>query len=146
MSWTRGHASSTHVHELHRPVFLYIAHAELRACVGALRGKWGARLNAHTELRAKRQRSAREVIFWNRPIEPFDVASTGTISRAMKRDDRIIHYLTSPGPASSSHLNPVSFHSSSLRSLNGNSSVGQGLTLVHLSAQLERFLWDRRCA
>ena len=24
--------------------------------------------------------------------------------------------------------------------------VGQGLTLVHFSAQLERFLWDRGCA
>jgi hypothetical protein len=23
---------------------------------------------------------------------------------------------------------------------------GQGLTLVHFSAQLERFLWDRGCA
>jgi len=25
-------------------------------------------------------------------------------------------------------------------------AVGQGLTLVHFSAQLERFVWDRGCA
>ena len=37
--------------------------------VSAPRGKAGARLNAHTELRAKRQRSAREAINRNRPIE-----------------------------------------------------------------------------
>jgi hypothetical protein len=24
--------------------------------------------------------------------------------------------------------------------------VGKGLSLVHCSAQLERFVWDRRCA
>ena len=36
--------------------------------VSAPRGKACARLNAHTELRAKRQRSAREVIYRNRPI------------------------------------------------------------------------------
>ena len=36
--------------------------------VSAPRGKAGARLNAHTELRAKRQRSAREVIYPNRPV------------------------------------------------------------------------------
>jgi hypothetical protein len=42
--------------------------------VSAPRGKAGARLNAHTELRAKRQRSAREAIYRNRPIvqrQPF---------------------------------------------------------------------------
>jgi hypothetical protein len=27
-----------------------------------------------------------------------------------------------------------------------HSSVDQGLTLVHFSAQLERFVWDRGCA
>jgi hypothetical protein len=31
-------------------------------------GKAGARLNAHTELRAKRQRSAREAIYRDRPV------------------------------------------------------------------------------
>ena len=36
--------------------------------VSAPRGKVGARLNAHTELRAKRQCSAREAIYQNRPI------------------------------------------------------------------------------
>jgi len=47
--------------------------------VSAPHGKAGARLNAHTEFRAKRQRSAREAIYRNRPIEPkgipYDVAS-----------------------------------------------------------------------
>ena len=38
--------------------------------VSAPRGKAGARLNAHTELRTKRQRSAREAIYRNRPIAP----------------------------------------------------------------------------
>ena len=36
--------------------------------VSAPRGNAGARLNAHTELRAKRQRSAREMIYRNLPI------------------------------------------------------------------------------
>jgi len=36
--------------------------------VSAPRGKASARLNAHTELRAKRQRSAREATYRNRPI------------------------------------------------------------------------------
>jgi len=37
--------------------------------VSAPRGKAGVRLNAHTELRAKRQRSAREAMYRNRSIE-----------------------------------------------------------------------------
>ena len=37
--------------------------------VSAPRGKAGDRLNAHTELRAKRQRSAREAIYRNRPTD-----------------------------------------------------------------------------
>jgi hypothetical protein len=37
--------------------------------VSAPRGKAGAMLNAYTELRAKRQRSAREAIYRNRPIQ-----------------------------------------------------------------------------
>ena len=37
--------------------------------VSAPRGKAGARLNAHTELRTRRQRSAQEAIYRNRPIE-----------------------------------------------------------------------------
>ena len=28
----------------------------------------------------------------------------------------------------------------------GGSSLGQGLTFVHLPAKLERFVWDRGCA
>ena len=38
-----------------------------RQTVSALRGKAGAMLNAHTELRAKRQRLAREAMYRNRP-------------------------------------------------------------------------------
>jgi hypothetical protein len=37
-------------------------------CVSAPRGEAGARLNAHTELRIKHQRSAREAIYRIRPI------------------------------------------------------------------------------
>jgi hypothetical protein len=37
------------------------------------RGKAGAMLNAHTELRTKRQRSAREAIYRNRTME-YDTA------------------------------------------------------------------------
>jgi hypothetical protein len=36
--------------------------------VSAPRGKAGTRLNVHTELRAKRQRSVREAMYRNRPI------------------------------------------------------------------------------
>ena len=43
--------------------------------VSAPRGKGGASLNAHTELRAKRQRAAREAMYRNRRINP--VARTG---------------------------------------------------------------------
>jgi hypothetical protein len=43
-------------------------------CVIAPRGKTGARLNAHTELRAKRQRSAREAIYRNWPIDDLSSA------------------------------------------------------------------------
>ena len=37
--------------------------------VSALRGRAGARLNAHTELRTKRQRLVREAIYRNRLIQ-----------------------------------------------------------------------------
>jgi hypothetical protein len=54
--------------------FRYIAKGEMpiQSCgqsVIARRGKAGARLNTHTELRARRQRSAREAIYRNRPVE-----------------------------------------------------------------------------
>jgi hypothetical protein len=38
--------------------------------VSAPHGKAGARLNAHTKLRAKRQQSAREAKYRSRPIQP----------------------------------------------------------------------------
>jgi len=59
-----------------RPMLVYLlGEMPIRSCrqsVSALRGKAGARLNAHTELRAKCQRSAREAIYRNRPILQLD--------------------------------------------------------------------------
>jgi hypothetical protein len=65
-----------------RPISVYrLCEMPIQSCgqgVSAPRGKAGARLNAHTELRAKRQRSAREAIYRNRPVEKhaLNVAST----------------------------------------------------------------------
>jgi len=57
----------------HTPISVYrLGEMPIQSCeqsVSAPRGKAGARLSAHTELRAKRQRSAREVTYRNRPIE-----------------------------------------------------------------------------
>jgi len=54
-----------------RPISVYrLGEMPIQSCgqsVSARRGKEGARLNAHTKLRAKRQRSAREAIYRNRP-------------------------------------------------------------------------------
>jgi hypothetical protein len=50
-----------------RPISVYrLGEIPIQSCrqsVSALRGKAGARLNAHTELRAMRQRSALEAIY-----------------------------------------------------------------------------------
>jgi hypothetical protein len=55
-----------------RPISVYRLGEMLMQSCGqsgsALRGKAGARWNAHTELRTKRQRSARVVIYRHRPI------------------------------------------------------------------------------
>jgi len=55
-----------------RPISVYrLGHMPIQSCgqnVSAPRGNAGVRLNAHTELRAKRQRSARGAIYRNRPI------------------------------------------------------------------------------
>ena len=55
-----------------RPMSVYrLGEMHTQSCgqsVSAPRGKAGARLNAHTELRTKRQRSAREAIYRIRPI------------------------------------------------------------------------------
>jgi hypothetical protein len=57
----------------HRPISVYrLGEMPIQCCVQSVRaprGKAGARLNAHTELRARRQRSAREMIYRNRPIQ-----------------------------------------------------------------------------
>jgi len=54
------------------PISVYrLGEIPIQSCgvsVSALRGKAGAMLNAHTVLRVKRQRSAREAIYRNRPI------------------------------------------------------------------------------
>jgi len=55
-----------------RPISVYrLGAMPIQSCgqnVIAPRGKAGARMNAHTELRTKRQRSAPEAIYRNRPI------------------------------------------------------------------------------
>jgi hypothetical protein len=55
---------------------------------------------------------------------------------------------TSPRKMSSMKIaDPVEYgHMSDPRFASTPSGIGQGLTLVHLSAQLERFLWNRGCA
>jgi len=66
--WRRV-GKAVHV-QLNEPISVY--EMPIQSCgqsVSAPRGKAGVRLNAHTELRAKRQRSAREAIYRNRPIE-----------------------------------------------------------------------------
>jgi hypothetical protein len=56
-----------------RPISIYrLGEMPIQSCVqsvSAPRGKAGAGFNAHTELQAKRQRSAREAIYRNRPVE-----------------------------------------------------------------------------
>jgi len=37
-------------------------------------------------------------------------------------------------------------HMAEVRAGRSAGRVGQGLTLVHFSSQLERFVWDRGCA
>ena len=55
------------------PISVYpLSEILIQSCgqsVNAPRGKAGVSLNAHTELGAKRQRSAREAKYRNRPIE-----------------------------------------------------------------------------
>ena len=56
---------------LNRPISVYrLGEMPIQSCgqsISASRGKTRVRLNAHTELRAKRQRSARVAIYPNRP-------------------------------------------------------------------------------
>ena len=62
---------------INRPISVFrLDEMPIQSCgqsVSVPRGKAGVRLNAHTELRAKRQHSAREAIYRNRPIEGEDV-------------------------------------------------------------------------
>ena len=57
---------------LHRSILVFrLGEMRIQSCgqrVSAPRGIAGAWLNAHTEMRAKRQRSAREAMYQNRPI------------------------------------------------------------------------------
>jgi hypothetical protein len=57
--------------------------------VSAPRGKAGARLNANTELRAKRQRSVRETIYRNRPIVRSCLQSLELVNRRGLADDAL---------------------------------------------------------
>ena len=56
----------------YRPIPVYrLGEMHVQSCgqsVSAPRGKAGARLNAHTELRTTRQRSSRETMYRNRPV------------------------------------------------------------------------------
>jgi hypothetical protein len=76
------HVIDTHAEpsELNRPISLYrLRETPVQNCeqsVSAPRGKARARFNAHTEMRAKRQRSAREAIYRYRPIASYDVAGS----------------------------------------------------------------------
>jgi len=83
--------------------------------VSAPRGKAGASLNAHTELRAKRQRSAWEAIYRNRPIGVCCI-----LSSSRSRTRHTVRWAV-PELAEAGH---------------------QGLTLVNLSAQRKHFLRD----
>jgi hypothetical protein len=70
-----SHVIDTHLNTrlLKKPISVYrLGEMPIQSCgqsVSAPRGKAGARLNAHTELQAKRQRFAREAMYRNRPIE-----------------------------------------------------------------------------
>jgi len=76
-------------------------------------------LNAHTELRAKRQRSAREAIYRNRPIRETRVAD---VASTMHENLLIVP--------------PVSI----LTAMMLVSTYKQGLILVRFSAQPKPFL------
>jgi hypothetical protein len=63
-----------------RPISVYrLGETSIQSCgqsVSAPRGKPGVMLNAHTEMRAKRQRLAREAIYRSRP-KPHELSTTG---------------------------------------------------------------------
>ena len=71
-SWKRELANVPKEFLNNRPFSVYhLGEMPMQSCgqsVSAPREKTGARLNAYTELRAERQRSAREAIYRNRPI------------------------------------------------------------------------------
>jgi hypothetical protein len=64
-----------------RPISVYrLGEMPIQSCgqsVSARRGNVGVRSNAHTELQAKRQRSAREAIYrnWPIPARPYSEAA-----------------------------------------------------------------------
>jgi len=76
VKYAHGHA---HGHA-NRPISVYrlgkMPIQSGRQSVSAPRGKAGARLKIHTELRAERQRSAREAIYRNQPIGPVDCCTS----------------------------------------------------------------------
>jgi hypothetical protein len=104
--------------ESNRPISVSrLGEMPIQSCgqsVSAPRGKVGVSLNAHTELRTKRQRSAREAIYRNRPV-------------AHQR-------------CGGQHLRPYLIVSQAQAIHTPVDAVIQGLTLAHFSAQLEPFL------
>jgi len=62
----------------------------------------------------------------------------GALVAGMDDDSKMLGYY-SPEDGWTIHINDVDANSAS-------AGGWQGLTLVHFSAQLERFLWDRGCA
>jgi len=78
-----GHkARSCNLSLFHRPISVYrLVEMPIQSCgqsISAPHGKAGARLNAHTELRTKHQRSAREAIYRNRPVTSYLCARAST--------------------------------------------------------------------
>jgi len=80
-----AYCSPRHGMPFNTPISVYrLGEMPTQTCgqsVSAPRGKAGDRLNAHTELRAKRLRSAREAIYRNRPIEYTRLQKCVTMTR-----------------------------------------------------------------
>jgi len=85
-----------------RPISVYRrGEMPIHSCgqsVSARRRKAGARLNAHTELRAKRQRSAREAIYQNRPIAQHVLRPICQTSFLSERIHPVMFGASSAGP------------------------------------------------
>jgi len=105
--------------------------------VSAPRGKAGARLNAHTELWAKRQRSAREAIYRNRPIPLGILSST------------LPEHPTEHHPDTASNIRQALDGGGGDKggaggdNSGGPKTIGRGLHSLTSQLNLSGFLWDR---